>query len=78
VGQTDVSALKSSELVAAIGLFGCGMLAGGPLTKVHEMLPRAAGGGGCSSGGGGCGGDGGGCGGGGCGGGGCGGCGGGD
>jgi uncharacterized protein (TIGR04222 family) len=64
-----------ADLALAIGLFGAGMLATGPLSDVHAMLPRAAGGGGCASGGGGCGGSGcGGDGGGGCGG--CGGCGG--
>jgi uncharacterized protein (TIGR04222 family) len=73
------AALPPAQLAMAIGLFGAGMLAAGPLASVHAMLPRASGGAGCTSGGcsgAGCGG--GGCGGGGCGGGGCGGCGGGD
>jgi uncharacterized protein (TIGR04222 family) len=74
--------LAPPDLAMAIGLFGIGMLATGPLAEVHAMLPRATGGGGCSGSIGGCGGGGGGCagggcGGGGCGGGGCGGCGGG-
>jgi uncharacterized protein (TIGR04222 family) len=68
--------LAPPDLAMAIGLFGVGMLATGPLAQVHAMLPRTSGGGGCSSSSGGCGGGGGGCGGGGCGGG-CGGCGGG-
>jgi uncharacterized protein (TIGR04222 family) len=71
VAKTSVAILSPMELAMAVSLFGFGMLAGGPLANVHAMLPRATGGGGCSSGGGGCGG--GGCGGGGCGGGGCGG-----
>ena len=68
------AALSPAQWAMVVGLFGAGLLAAGPLAKVHAMLPSTAGGGGCSSGGGGCGG--GGCGGGGCGGGGCGGCGG--
>jgi uncharacterized protein (TIGR04222 family) len=68
--------LAPPDLAMAIGLFGVGMLAAGPLAEFHAMLPRASGGGGCSTSSGcGCGGSGGGCGGGGCGGG-CGGCGG--
>jgi uncharacterized protein (TIGR04222 family) len=65
--------MKPHDLALALGLFGCAMIATGPLASVHAMLPKAAGGGGCTTSGGGCGG--GGCGGGGCGGG-CGGCGG--
>lgn len=64
--------LAPPELAMAIGLFGVGMLATGPLAEAHAMLRRASAGGGLSCGGG-CGGGGGG--GGGCGGG-CGGCGG--
>jgi uncharacterized protein (TIGR04222 family) len=75
--QTNVSTMTPIDVAMTIGLFGAGMLAAGPLEKVHGMLKRNSGGGGCGStdsggGGGGCGG--GGCGGGGCGGG-CGGCG---
>jgi uncharacterized protein (TIGR04222 family) len=63
-----------AQVALLVGLFGAGVLAAGPLARVHAMLPRAAGGGGCSTGGCSTGGCGGGCGGGGCGGG-CGGCG---
>jgi hypothetical protein len=81
--KSSAMTLSHTDLALAIGLFGAGMLAIGPLANVHAMLPRASGGGGCAAGGGGCSsGGGGGCGGGGgggggCGGGGCGGCGGG-
>lgn len=80
--RKDAAALAATDLVLAFGLFGTGILAGGPL---RNMLPAfknaqgatAAGSSGSSCGGtSGCGGGGGGCGGGGCGGG-CGGCGGG-
>jgi uncharacterized protein (TIGR04222 family) len=78
LATSSATSIAPPDLAMAIGLFGVGMLAVGPLSNVHAMLPRNTGGGGCSSGGcssgAGCG-DGGGCGGGGCGGG-CGGCGG--
>jgi uncharacterized protein (TIGR04222 family) len=73
--QSAVAALSPNELATAVGLFGVGMLAVGPLAPVHALLPRSCGGGDASSISGGCGGSGG-CGSG-CGGGGCGGCGGG-
>jgi uncharacterized protein (TIGR04222 family) len=69
--------LAGTDLPLAMGLFGMGVLAAGPLADLRTALkpPVTSGGcgGGCASG---CGGGGGGCGGGGCGGGGCGGCGG--
>jgi uncharacterized protein (TIGR04222 family) len=75
--------LAEPDLSMALGLFGLGVLAGGPLTSLHTAILKAppgktamssgCGGSTCSSCGGG---GGGGCGGGGCGGGGCGGCGG--
>jgi hypothetical protein len=75
IEATGITKVAQGRLTAlAIGLFGIGILAAGPLAEVHAMLPRATGKGGCSTSTGGCGG---GCGGGGCGGGGCGGCGGG-
>ncbi len=74
IATSAAGTLAPPDLAMAIGLFGVEMLADGPLAEVHAMLPRASGGGGCSSSsggcGGGCGGGGGGCGGG------CGGCGG--
>jgi uncharacterized protein (TIGR04222 family) len=82
--QNACEALSPTMLAMSVGLFGAGVLAGGPLAGLqslwmsHQQTYRGNGGcgGGCS--GGGCGaGGGGGCGGGGCGGGGCGGCGGG-
>ncbi|MBC7853131.1 MAG: TIGR04222 domain-containing membrane protein [Pirellulaceae bacterium] len=76
--ESAAATFAPTELAMAIGLFGAGWLAVGPLASVHAMLPRASGGGGCSTSNGGCGasgGGGGGCGGGSCGGGGCGGCG---
>jgi uncharacterized protein (TIGR04222 family) len=82
--QSACEALSPTMLAMSVGLFGAGVLAGGPLAGLqslwmsHQQAYRGNGGcgGGCS--GGGCGaGGGGGCGGGGCGGGGCGGCGGG-
>ncbi len=84
-GSLPNPALSPANVALAIGLFGAGMLAAGPLSNVYAMLPRHTGGGGCGGGGcstinGGCGSGcsgGSGCGGGGCGGGGCGGCGGG-
>ena len=76
--ESAASTFSPMELAMAIGLFGAGWLAVGPLANVHALLPRACGGGDNSYSGGcgasGCGGGGGGCGGGGCGG--CGGCGG--
>lgn len=77
----EASAVTPSpaQVALLVGLFGAGVLAAGPLSRIHAFLPRASGGGGCSTSSGGCGGGGcggGGCGGGGCGGGGCGGCGG--
>ncbi len=79
--ESAATAFSPTELAMAIGLFGAGWLAAGPLAKVHAMLPQTCGGGDYSCGGGyggsGCGGGGCGGGGGGCGGGGCGGCGGG-
>jgi uncharacterized protein (TIGR04222 family) len=76
----EASAVTPSpaQVALLVGLFGAGVLAAGPLSRIHALLPRASGGGGCSASSGGCGGGGcggGGCGGG-CGGGGCGGCGG--
>jgi uncharacterized protein (TIGR04222 family) len=74
--KTRANTLDSEQLVLALGLFGVGILAGGPLASVRAaMIPRGSSGCGSSCGGGCGGGDGGG--GGGCGGG-CGGCGGGD
>jgi uncharacterized protein (TIGR04222 family) len=68
--------LAEADFCFALGLFGMGVLAGGPLNALHTgILKQAAGGTGSGCGGSTCGG-GGGCGGGGCGGGGCGGCGG--
>jgi uncharacterized protein (TIGR04222 family) len=81
--RTRPGDLPSADLSLAVGLFGLGLLATGPLSPLHTLLrppgsTGGGGGGGCGSGG--CGGGGGGCGGGGggggCGGGGCGGCGG--
>lgn len=77
--ESAAATFSPTELAMAIGLFGAGWLAVGPLANVHALLPRACGGGdnsysgGCGAsgyggGGGGCGGGGGGCGGGGCGG----------
>lgn len=81
-GSRHADDLAGDDLVLALGLFGMGALAGGPLAELRTALkppPKAGGGGGgCGSGcggGGGGGGCGSGCGGGGCGGG-CGGCGG--
>jgi uncharacterized protein (TIGR04222 family) len=66
-----LSGLNDNDLVLALGLFGLGILAGGPLSGLQAALkppPPVGSGGGSGCGGGGCGG--------GCGGGGCGGCGG--
>jgi len=69
--QVEISAVTPSpaQVALLVGLFGAGVLAAGPLARIHALLPRSSGGGGCSTSSGGCGG-------GGCGGGGCGGCGG--